>query len=102
MSQENGQWSVLRDWELVRRLNEIVANVTALRRSCTPVEGLGAIKAVVDSAVSTMERQVAMLNLSFRVPAVEAVAVLWPGVEVAAPSNEQTKAVSDSMEDVLD
>jgi hypothetical protein len=102
MSQENGQWSVLRDWELVRRLNEVVVNVTALRRSYTPADGLGPIKGTVDSAVSTMEGELAKLNLSFRVPSVEAVAVLWPGVEVAAASNEQTNALSDSMEDLLD
>ncbi len=101
-SDQTGEWTALRDWEVVRRLNEVVGNVAALRRSCAPPEDRVSVKGAVDAAVALIEREFSKLNVSFRVPSVETVAVLWPGVEgTGTPQQgEPAGAGSDSMEDL--
>jgi ERCC4-related helicase len=78
---DTGKWQVLRDWETVRRLNELAGNVAALRRSCAPPKNRMEVQSSVDAAVQLIEREVPKLKTGFRVPAIEALAVLWPGAE---------------------
>ncbi len=79
-SLETGDWTTMRDWELVQRLNPLIANVSALRKVCTPSTESGTVRRDLDLAIAAIERDVPRLNLSFRVPTVETVAVFWPGV----------------------
>lgn len=101
-SEETGKWITLRDWEVVRHLNEVVGNVGALRKSCTPPGDRVAVKAAVDAALAVIERDVPKLSISFRVPSVEAVAVLWPSAESTAQQGEQTGAGLDPINDLLE
>jgi hypothetical protein len=39
------------------------------------------VQSSVDAAVQLIEREVPKLKTGFRVPAIEALAVLWPGAE---------------------
>jgi superfamily II DNA or RNA helicase len=84
-SAETGQWSILRDWQAVRRLNELVENLSVLRRPCEPPAGLAEIQSGVASALRLIEIEVPKLMTGFRVPQVEPLVVLWPGTESVAP-----------------
>lgn len=101
-SEENGKWMLLRDWELVRQLNGVVASVAALRRSAVTAGDQWVIKAAVDAAVTGIEREVPMLNLNFRVPSVEVVAVLWPCVDVAPHRGEKEELATDLMDELTE
>lgn len=95
---DSGEWAVLRDWEVVRRLNEILGNAAAVRKSGARVEEGGTVGDGVESAVGTIEQAIRMLNLDFRVPYIETLAVLWPGTEIG----EQAKSSSDTIDDLVD
>ena len=101
-SGETGEWLVLRDWQAVRRLNELARNVGVLRRSCAPPKDRVPVSGALDAAIRTIEGEVPGLKTGFRVPAVEAVAVLWPGAEVEGPRDEQTPGGVDGMNDLLE
>jgi hypothetical protein len=102
MSEKLGQWSALRDWEVVRQLNEVVANVGALRRDYTPPEDRAAVKASLDAAISLIVQELPKLDIRFRVPAVEPVAVLWPSAEGSAPKGGRTGTETDAVDDLLE
>jgi len=101
-SNETGEWLVLRDWQAVRRLNELARNVGVLRRSCAPPKDRLPVSGALEAALRTIEGEVASLKTGFRVPAVEAVAVLWPSAEIDGPKDEQTVGGVDGMNDLLE
>jgi hypothetical protein len=78
-SDETGDWTTLRDWDLVQRLNGLLANSGALRKASTPSEDSAAVEAASHVAIGLIEREVPQLNLTFRVPTVDSIAVFWPG-----------------------
>ena len=76
------KWAILRDWESVRRLNEIVENPSSLRASSVPLSDRSAVKASVDDAIRAITEHVSKLDLSFKVPFIQPVAVIWPAIDV--------------------
>lgn len=98
---EGGEWLVMRDWQTVRRLNELVGNVGALRRFCAPPKERVQVEGALGAALQAIEREVPKLKTGFRVAAVEALAVLWPGVETDARPDERIGAVG-AKEDFLE
>jgi hypothetical protein len=59
------------------------------------------VQGALDAALSRIELEVPKLKTGFRLPAVEALAVLWPGTENVVQQNERTGAV-DSGDDLLE
>jgi superfamily II DNA or RNA helicase len=99
-SAKTGEWMILRDWQTVRRLNEMVENLSVLRRSCGPPEALGGIQSAVASALRLIESEVPTLKTGFRVPLVEALVVIWPGTECAPPRGQEGTAAPDGMDEL--
>jgi hypothetical protein len=98
-SDEAGAYARLRDWEVVRRLNEVVGNVAAIRKTCAPPADRGPVKAAVEAAVGFITAEVPKLDLGFRVPSVEVLAVLWPGVAILANEGEGSQAETDATDE---
>jgi hypothetical protein len=74
----------LRDWEVVKRLNDVVGNVAAIRKTCALLVDRASVKAEVEAAVAVVTYDIPKLDLGFKVPVVEVLAVLWPGQEIPA------------------
>jgi hypothetical protein len=101
-SETTGEWVILRDWEAVRRLNEVVGNVNALRTATKPLEEQSAVKSSVDAAMSLMTTQIPKLEVNFRVPFLEPIAVIWPGAESSSAKCDGSESGSGSTDDFLD
>jgi hypothetical protein len=97
-SDESGEWLVLRDWQAVRRLNELLGNLGALRRSWTPPKDRTGVQVSLVAASQVIEQEVPKLNTGFLVPCVEALAVLWPGAEPGGPG-DRAETAQDDMND---
>lgn len=92
-----GEWSILRDWQTVRRLNEVVVNVGTLRKSSNLPEERISVQNALDAALHAIEHEVPKLDTGFRMPFVESVALLWPGVE-----REKSDTALDGMDVLLE
>lgn len=70
---------VLRDWELLQRLNEL-AEGRGFRRATTSPSSAerDAVDAAVASARTVLEREVPSLQLSYSLPAISLIGALWP------------------------
>ena len=99
-SADTGEWMILRDWQTVRRLNEMVENLSVLRRPRGKPEALGAIQSDVASALRLIESEVPTLKTGFKVPLVEALVVIWPGTESATSRDQERATEADSMDDL--
>jgi superfamily II DNA or RNA helicase len=77
-----GEWKRLRDWEVIRILNRTLLALGGYRRRAELREERSVVSESVSDAVRAVERELEALDLSFRVPSVEAFAVLWPGEAV--------------------
>jgi hypothetical protein len=97
-SKEKDAWIILRDWEVVRRLNDVVGNFSTLRTACTPSEAQSEVVASVDAAMRAVKEHVSRLDLTFKIPFIQAAAVIWPGT--GAP--QVSGAVSAAPDDLLD
>lgn len=89
---ESGEWAILRDWQTVRRLNEMVENSSLLRRPCSPPEDFGRIRNALASALQLIESEVPKLKTNFKVPFVEPFVVLWPGTETSSAGDQESAA----------
>jgi ERCC4-related helicase len=98
---EAGEWKVLRDWEVLRLLNEVVAKVAGSRKLSAPGNEVSTVKAAVATAAGIIERSVPELAVHFRVPSLEVVGVLWPGREGAGSEGpgEPESDVADDLEE---
>jgi superfamily II DNA or RNA helicase len=85
----SGQWVVLRDWQVVRRLNELVGDLSLLRRQCDSSKDQRAIQTAVTFAIQTIEDAVPALDTGFRVPHVEPLGILWPGTEILSAGEHE-------------
>ncbi|MCL6503891.1 MAG: DEAD/DEAH box helicase family protein [Pirellulales bacterium] len=92
---ESEGWARLRDWDVVCRLNELLANLPAMRRSCAPPADRNSVKTAVVAAVEFITREVAQMDLGFRVPSVEVLAVLWPGQATLTTNSPSVEADTD-------
>jgi hypothetical protein len=99
-SAETGEWIILRDWQALRRLNEMVEHLSLLRRPCGLLQDLVVIQGAVESALRLIESDVPTLKTGFRVPLVEALVVIWPGTESPPPRGQEGNGTSDSMDDL--
>lgn len=95
-STESDAWVILRDWETVRRLNDVVVNFTALRTVCTPLETQSEVVAGVDAAMSVVKEHVARSDLSFTIPFLQPLAVIWPGAGSGVPNARTSSDAPDS------
>lgn len=75
---ERGAWIRLRDWEVLRRLSELLSHPQALRRSAPLPADRFAVRSTVEAAIDWLSQQLERLDLGFRVPFLETVAILWP------------------------
>jgi hypothetical protein len=76
-SDETVEWPVLREWQALHRLHELVGNVEALHRSCAlpkepkePIE----VQVALGAALHVIEREVPNLKTGFRESVVESMA----------------------------
>lgn len=74
-SQDTGEWMILRDWETVRRLNHILVGLGPLRTACAPQEAPSLVKGALDAAMRAIENHIPRLDVAFRVPLLQALAV---------------------------
>jgi hypothetical protein len=95
-SKETGEWLILRDWEVIRRLNEVAQSAGVQRMGCKPKDDQAAVIAAVDVAMSFITEQVPRLIVNFRVPFLQALAVIWPGVEGKPSKAQGNSADSDA------
>lgn len=82
-----GEWLLLHDWEVVERLKRSIESLNVLRKDCAPLDDLATIRVEARAATAAVERGLDQLDLAFRVPYLEPLAVLWPGVEVSTSQN---------------
>jgi len=94
-SDQDGGWTRLRDWEVVRRLNEVVSTMGTRRKSCAPPDDRMQVTSALESAERFIKAEVPKLDLDFRVPTVEVLAMLWPGVELPTHEGQQPDAEAD-------
>jgi hypothetical protein len=80
-SADADEWKLLRDWQLVRRLNELLGAGPSWRKAGTIPDNLALVVAQVAAARRAAEAEIPNLDLGFRVPVLELLAVLWPGTE---------------------
>ena len=81
-------WVLLRDWELSRRLNRLLEASSPNRMLTTPPNDQAGIRATLQEAQAWLSTQVDKLDLGFRVPSVEVMALFWPGQPVAPVAGE--------------
>lgn len=84
-SDADGNWSLIRDWELVKRLNLLADKPRSdVFRDADPVLD---VSDLVESALEYVVSQIDVLDLPFALPIVERLACLVPGrVEAHSPS----------------
>lgn len=99
-STATGNWTILRDWQAVRRLSELANNLNVLRRLCDAPPDLAAIQTATSSALRRIESELPALKISFRVPFVEPLVVLWPGTEIAPSRGQDRAAEADSLDEL--
>lgn len=80
-SGDGNRWLLLRDWQLILRLNELLGPGGALRRTAIVPEDLPSVAAHIAGARIAATAELSSLDLGLRVPALDLVAVLWPGAE---------------------
>lgn len=80
---EPTEMTLLKDWQLLLRLNELCKATGVGGGASAAPDSPEQARAALHSATTFVETRVASLGIDFRVPSVEAVALLWP-VERAA------------------
>lgn len=77
---------LLRDWELLLRLNAVADGRGVRRpRSSSPPDNIDIVRAVLERGQRFVEDKLPVLNLPYQVPQVSSLAVLWP-IETMSPS----------------
>lgn len=91
------RWTFLRDWEVLRRLNDVVETGIGSRSRHVPAEPLVEIQALVGAAMAVLAPELATLNVDLEVPTTAVLAVLWPGAAVSTsdPANAEFEAPTD-------
>lgn len=69
---------LLRDWELLARLNELADDRRGKRTSATEPVDASIVEELFDRAGKILENQLEQLELPFLIPYVEGLAILWP------------------------
>ena len=74
----SGELVLLRDWELLERLNAIIEKGGLSGSNSKPSENIALINDNTDKARSYLEAQLPTLELPFKIPQVELHSMLWP------------------------
>ena len=89
-SEQAGVTQLLQDWRLLERLNALSERKGIRRlRSSEPPADLRPVYAASQKAREFLETHLAELDLPFRIPAIEAWAVLWPAAGTSAASRTE-------------
>jgi len=99
-SPDTNEWLILRDWQTVRRLNELAGSLSVLRRPCGRLEDLGAIQNAVTSALQILESEIPAVKTGFKVPHLEPLVVMWPGTEITLPRGQEGTTSTDGMDEL--
>ena len=89
---------VLKDWELLERLNGIVGARGFRRKNSAPPADTTRIEQALDRGISLARDKASELGLPFRFPEIEAFAVLWP-VDSTAKEQEPEEEDEDAGND---
>jgi hypothetical protein len=78
---ERGSAQILRDWELLLELNRLAESrgVRTAPAKARPEESTGVL-CQVDAALAILRAALPRMNLPFRVPEIQPLAILWPGI----------------------
>jgi hypothetical protein len=87
---------VLKDWELLERLNGIVGARGFRGKDSVPPTDTTGVEQALDRSISLARNKASELGLPFRFPEVEPIAVLWP---VASTAKEQEEEDEDAGND---
>lgn len=77
---DRSEWELIRDWELLKLLNAAADKPRSAVFDVKPRQGLDATK-VLEDARRALDASLTALDLPFRLPAVERLALLLPGVQ---------------------
>jgi hypothetical protein len=88
---------ILKDWELLERLNDLTGARGFRAPESLPPAELSEVERALDRGVSVARERVVDLGLPFRFPEVEPIALLWP-----APVDAGRVSPSDEDEDYAD
>ncbi len=98
---KTSKWVILRDWQLVRRLNQLAANPASLRKPCIPAQDRAEIRSALEVVLQLVQQEAPGLGTGFRVPFVDPSAVLWPGAATGLSQDGRTEP-EDSLDDLLE
>ena len=88
-----GSDAVLKDWELLGKLNGLVGGRGFRAKDSVPPPDLARVEEALERGMSLVRMKASELGLPFRFPEVEPVAVLWP---VAAAGRETEEEDEDT------
>ena len=71
---------LLRDWELLRRLNELADDRRVKRTRATSPVDASSVDELLERASETLQNQIQQLDLPFKIPNIEILAILWPSI----------------------
>ena len=91
-----GSDAVLKDWELLGKLNGLVGGRGFRAKDSVPPPDLARVEEALERGMSLVRMKASELGLPFRFPEVEPVAVLWP---VAAAGRETEEEDEDTDND---
>jgi superfamily II DNA or RNA helicase len=81
---------ILRDWALIQLLNETLGRMGPQTQQTPRPEDGDLVTSSAEAAVSLLRSRMGELDLSFKLPSVELLAILWP-IPTVAESNDQPK-----------
>jgi len=75
---ELGSGELLRDWALIKMLNQLLEATESQSETALRTEDASCIVATVNAAIEKIKAAIPEMDLSFRLPSVELMTVLWP------------------------
>jgi ERCC4-related helicase len=79
---QNGEYGLLRDWELVKEMNEIIS-LSGIKKAETssPPPHIDSVDAEIEKTTKEMNDRMNALSLPFKIPACELLAVMLPAAD---------------------
>ncbi len=79
-------WVLLVDWRLLQRLNELVASTGVRGKDSTSPDDADLVLAVTEQARRWVDARLEGLDIAYKVPTIEILAVFWPREQRERPS----------------
>jgi len=92
-----GKESLLRDWELLERLNTITSGCPVKAKSSVGPSDIEQIERALKSADTFVKLQLADLALPFKVPSIDPVVLLWPAVREGGDAGAETEVETEEL-----